>query len=255
MTMKYGYVFTYDGRKINSEFRFAKKYFDFIELTIKVRKNVSDIFGSKNYLNSVKVLGHLDWNINLSESNPEEIKKACYYASLLKKLGAKKITIHPSSNIKLDISTVIKNNINSLTSIMNYCKKNKIELLVENTTTVPFNKAKIIKKLLDEIPGLSLTLDVGHVIKTSKRELDDFFKLINRVGHIHLHDVTNYRDHLFFRSHVKLKKIIGKIKKHGYDKTISFECFSIYKNGKIIETSGIERRLLLLDHLNFLRSG
>jgi endonuclease IV len=140
--MEYGYVFTYDGRKINSEVKFVKKYFDFIELTIKVRKNASDIFKSKNYFNSIKVLGHLDWEINFSESDPKEIKKACYYVSLLKKLGVRKITIHPSSNTKLDISTVIKNNIDSLNSIMNYCKKNKIKLLVENTTTVPFNKAK-----------------------------------------------------------------------------------------------------------------
>jgi len=251
--MEYGYVFTYDGKKIRSELQFAKKYFNFIELTIKLRKNPSDVLKSKIYLTSIKILGHLDWSIDLSEFDPDEIRKSYNYLLLFKKLGIKKVTIHPSPTMKLDTKKVIENNLRSLSKITDYCLRNGINLMIENTTSIPFNKAGIIKKFLDEIPTLSLTLDVGHALRSSKSELGKFLKMVKKIGHIHLHDVFSKEDHLFFRDHKKLKRIVDKIKENGYDKTISFECFGMYRDGKIIEVTGNKRRLLLISHLKVLR--
>ena len=251
--MEYGYLCTYDGRKIHSEIQFVKKYFDFIELTIKLRKNLSDVLKSKIYLTSIKILGHLDWNINLSEFDPNEIRKSYNYILLFKKLGIKKVTIHPSPNMKLDAKKVIENNLRSLNKIVECCLKNGINLMIENTVSSPFNKASIIKKLLDKISNLSLTLDVGHALKTSKRELWNFLEMKEKIEHIHLHDVFNKEDHLFFRDYNRLGRIMDKIKKTGYDKTISFECFGMYRDGKIIEVTGNKRRLLLISHLKVLR--
>jgi len=247
--MEYGYVFTYDGKKIRSELQFAKKYFNFIELTIKLRKNPSDVLKSKIYLTSIKILGHLDWSIDLSEFDPDEIRKSYNYLLLFKKLGIKKVTIHPSPNTKLDAKKVIENNLRSLNKITEYCLENEINLMIENTVSPPFNRASTIKKFLDKIPSLSLTLDVGHVLKTSKNELGKFLKIVEKIEHIHLHDAFNKEDHLFFRDHNRLRRIIDKIRKSGYDKTISFECFGIYKDGRVSEVIGNKRRLLLITHL------
>lgn len=253
--MKYGYVFTYEGRKMYSEIEFAKNYFDFLEITIKNEKKISNILRLKNILGSFKILGHLDWRINLSEAEHKEIKKACSYALLFKKIGAKKITIHPSSNEKLDINKVRENNLLALSKIADFCRQNKMQLLIENITTDPFNRASEIEKLLTKIPYLGITLDIGHAYKVSKLEVDRFLMLKNKVGHIHLHDVVDNSDHLFFQEELKLKKILEKIKNSGYDRTISLECFNIFKSDKVLELNEEERRSMLVNNLGVVKSG
>jgi sugar phosphate isomerase/epimerase len=247
--MKYGYVFTYDEKKIFSEISFCKKHFDFLELTLKLEGLDSLNSRAKTFLKSFNIVGHLDWSINLSEYNGREISKAIKLISLFKEIGTEKVTIHPSYNEVLDVKEIIENDIKSLNKISNFCKRKGLQLMLENTTYNPFNKSSVIKEILNEVPYLTLTLDIGHVLKTSRVELKDFLKLGEKINHIHIHDVFNSIDHLFFSHKLKLKKIIKKVKNIGYDGTISFECFSVVRSKKIINLEDDERRNELLNHL------
>jgi len=252
--MKYGYVFTYDERKIFSEINFCKKHFDFLELTLRLEKLDSLNSRAKTVLKSFNIVGHLDWNINLSEYNEIEISRATKLISLFKEIGAEKVTIHPSYSEILDSKEIIENNIKSLNKISNFCKRKKLQLMLENTTHNLFCKSETIKEILNEVPNLSLTLDIGHVLKTSRGELKDFLKLREKINHIHIHDVFNSIDHLFFSHKSKLEKIIKKVKNIGYDGTISFECFSVVRSKKIINLEDDERRNKLLNHVLVVKS-
>ncbi len=88
-------------------------------------------------------------------------------------------------------------------------------------------------RLVDEIPNLGITLDIGHANKTSKIELSRFLKEFkSKIKHIHLHDNINKFGHLFFKNRAKLK-ILAKIISINYNETITLETFAILKNKQI----------------------
>lgn len=228
-----------------SEIDFAKKYFDFIEITLKLdlsEYNTRYVSKLKSVLKNLEVLGHIHWEIDLSKKDSKEIKKVYKSIKILKKLGARKITIHPSINLVY------------LSEIIEFCMKNKIQLLVENSTKNPFNLASNIKKIVTNLPSLAITLDTGHAWRTSKFELNKFLKLKDKVKHIHLHDSVNNFDHLFFGNKTKLKRFIQKIKNTDYNKTITLEMFSVFKNKKSISVDGEERRNLLMKQLKIIKN-
>lgn len=81
-----------------SEIEFAKKYFDFMEITIqpKLLENIDGILSEvKTALCGFAVLGHVHWEIVELELIKKNIK-------VLKNLGARKITIHPFQNLSLE---------------------------------------------------------------------------------------------------------------------------------------------------------
>lgn len=222
-----------------SEIDFAKKYFDFIEITLK--KDLSEykpkyITRLSATLKDFEVLGHLHWELNLSKEIYKHIR-------IFKELGAKKITIH-----------LKQNNLSVLIKIVNFCRKNRLQLLVENSGGSFFGRTSDFKKLLNNIPCLGITLDIGHASLVSKLEINGFLKLKNRIKHIHLHNVSKRFDHLPFRNKAELKQLINKIKDTGYDETITLEIFYILKNNKYIPIDGKKRRRLLLKQLELIKN-
>ncbi|MFQ5532102.1 MAG: hypothetical protein ACE5ES_05805, partial [Candidatus Nanoarchaeia archaeon] len=104
-----------------------------------------------------------------------------------------------------------------------------------------------------QLKSSKITFDTGHSAKVSKLEFSKFLKLKNKIGHIHLHNCINGFDHLDFKDKSKLKKVVNKIKKSGYNKTITLEIFTTLKNEKQIPLDYKERRIILFEHLEELK--
>lgn len=242
ITMKYGFMPSFEIDLL-SEIESAKKYFDFIEVTLKLglsEYTSQYISKLKHALNNFEALGHIHWEIDPSK----ELNKIYKNIRIFKKLGVKKITIHPHPNIK-----------NILSEINDFCNKNKLQLFIENTSSEPFNKATNLTKLVKDIPNLEITLDVGHANKTSRKELNNFLKKFKaKIKHVHLHDTIDKFDHLFFKNRNKLKRTITKINSINYNGTITLEMFSVLQNKKSISVDGAERRNLLINQLKTIKN-
>ncbi len=70
-----------------------------------------------------------------------------------------------------------------------------LELCIENTGNfhIPFVR-KALNKIMD-LPGFRLTWDAGHDAKAEFQETPLFMRLIDRIGHMHLHDYNGKSDH------------------------------------------------------------
>lgn len=228
--MKYGYMAGFRA-ELESEIKFAKKHFDFVEITLKPKSldfPLQHFSALKNSLKNFEVIGHIHWEIKDFEKIYKNIK-------VLKKLGVKKITIHPFLDEEQTRKENIQNNIFFLSKINEFCLRNRIELLIENITNSPFNKASNLAKLIDNIPNVGMTLDIGHANKTSKSELSKFLKNFkSKIKHIHIHDNIGKFDHLFFNDPNRLKRIFTKIKSINYNGTILLETFAVIKNNQYV---------------------
>lgn len=235
--MKFGYMLGFRTDLI-SEIEFAKKYFDFTEITIQpeLLKNIDDVFYEfKKATDGVEVLGHIHWKIINFENIAKNIE-------ILKGLGAKKITIHPFQNLNVEENAEIFNKINIL------LQKSEIDLLIENISSPPYSSSDTILELLQKVPNVNITLDVGHANRIF--ELDKFIdKFKTKIGHIHLHDNIGNSDHLFYDDENRLNKILSKIKAFGYNGTVLLETFSIMRDGKNISQEFPEIKKLHIKQL------
>jgi sugar phosphate isomerase/epimerase len=238
--MKYGYMSGFRADLL-SEIKFAKEHFDFVEITLKPQllgQSPQYFLKLKTSLKTLEVVGHVHWEI-------KELEKIYKNIKILKKLGAKKITIHPFSNNRQSLKQNVQNNIILLSQINDFCRKNKLQLLIENISSGPFNRAYNLAKILDEVPNLGIVLDIGHANRVSKMELNRFLKEFkSKIKHIHLHDNVGESDHLFFRNRAKLKKILTKIISVNYNGTITLETFAVLKNKQYLslQFSGIKKQ-------------
>lgn len=251
--MRFGYMPGFETNLI-SEINFAKEGFDFIEITLKLSlKEYTDkyIETIKNALNNFEVLGHIHWEIDLSKGNEREIEKVFQMIEIYKKIGTKKITIHPSYGNGKNISKIKKNNLQSLLKINDFCRKNRIELLIENSATGPFSKASIMKELVVQIPNSAITLDIGHANRNS--ELDNFLELSSLIGHVHLHDNIQEKDHLPFTNRNKLYSCLENLEKLNYNDTITLEIFYSIKNSEYTPLGLTEKRKLLINQVKLVR--
>jgi len=218
--MKFGYM---SGSRADliSEIVFAKKHFDFTEITIQpeLLKTFDNIFYDlKRTTENFEVLGHIHWEITDFDNIVKNIE-------ILKNLECKKITMHPFKNLNIKENARIFNKIND------FLRKNEMRLLIENVSSSPYNLPDNILKLLEKIPNANITLDVGHANKIF--ELDKFIdNLKEKIGHIHMHDNIGDADHLFYENQNRINQIISRIKSFGYDGTVLLETFSIMINGK-----------------------
>jgi sugar phosphate isomerase/epimerase len=238
--MKFGYMSGFRADLV-SEIEFAKKYFDFTEITIQpvLLQLIDDIFPDlKKSLAGFEVVGHVHWEILAQD---EIIKNI----AVLKDLGARKVTIHPFQNLS------VEENIKIFTAIDIFMQKNEMQLLIENVSSTPFNLATDIEKLVKKIPNAKITLDIGHA--NINNELDKFIaNFKSRIGHIHLHDNVGKADHLFFSDRNKLEAVIATIKTLGYDDTILLETFSIMQDDKNASQEFAEIKELHLGQLKMI---
>ncbi|MCC7552202.1 sugar phosphate isomerase/epimerase [Candidatus Micrarchaeota archaeon] len=251
--MKFGFMPHFE-ENLFSEIEFAKQNFDFFELTLQTDLTVytpDHISKIKKVLNGFEILGHLHWEIDLSQ---EELDDLVYKSvNIFGKIGIKKLTVHPSINKTLSTEKLRKNNIKNLTKISILCKENNIVCCIENISEAPFNRASEIEYLINKIPNSNITFDVGHALRISEEEFNRFLKLGNRIKHIHLHNVIEDKDHLFFYEQHNLLNRLDKLKNALDLDTITLEMFANIKNNQFhYKISSGKRHNLLLKQLRYL---
>jgi len=246
--MQYGYMSGF-REDLETEILFAKEHFDFTEVMLKPElfEHTTEYFSKlKNALKTFEVLGHIHWEI-------KELENIYKNMELFQRLGAKKITIHPVSYENKSLQENIQNNAIRLMKINDFCSKNNTQLLIENISTPPFDKASNLAKLADEIPNVGITLDVGHANKVSKTELNNFLKKCeSKIKHIHLHDNVGKFDHLFFANQTKLKETLAKISSIGYDGTVTMETFAVLEKNRYVSLDFSEIKKLHVKQLGAL---
>lgn len=255
--LNFGYMPSFNTDLI-SEIKFAKRYFDFIEITLEhdLTKYSNDYLKRlKKNLTNFEILGHIHWELELTNRN--DLKKIIKNIRIYKFLGAKKITIHPSAGTGGNQQQAKVKNFKALKYISNLCKKNKIQLLIENSANPPFNLAKGFKYLLTKNLFLLMTLDVGHANSVSEKELDSYLNLFSpKIKHIHLHYNCGKFDHLLFPKKQKkwLIYILEKLIKLDSKLTVTLEMFAVLKNNKIQKIDGKVRQKFILKQLEFIKN-
>lgn len=230
--MQFGYMPSFYAELLR-ETEFAVDNFDYIEITLKEELELYSpacISKIKDSIKNLPLMGHIHWNLDFSGGDPAETGKALKSVEIFRELGAEKITVHPSHgknrNDESAFPVVMKNNIDALNKINDFCRNLNIQLLLENKIHPPFNRAEDFLYMTGEIPGIKITLDTGHAELTSPYEPANFLKLLGpAVGHIHLHDISHGFDHLFFREPSKLNNRLQKFRDFGYDGTVTLEMF------------------------------
>jgi len=254
--LNFGYMPSFNTDLI-SEIKFAKKYFDFIEITLEydLTKYSNDYLKRlKESLTNFEILGHIHWELDLTIR--KDLKKIIENIRIYKFLGSKKITVHPFIGTIMNRKQAEIKNFKALKYISNLCKKDKIQLLIENSLNPLFNPAKGFKYLLTKNLSLLMTLDIGHAKGVSERELDSYLNLFSpKIKHIHLHYNCGKSDHLLFPKKQKkwLIDILEKLSKLNTKLTITLEMFAILKKQKLFPIDGKLRQNLLLNQLRFIK--
>ncbi len=238
-----------------SEIGFAKKHFDFIEITLKkdLEKYSKELLKKiKNKLGKFESLGHIHWELDLM--NPRDFKKILKNIRIYNFLGAKKITIHPSTNEKLTEKEIKARNYKSIKEISVFCGEKNTQLLIENVTFPPFNNVRGLKYLLEKVPSLGMTLDIGHANGITGDDWTTYLKALSKeIKHIHLHFSYKENDHLPFFDAQVLYKILNQLKKLKRELTVTLEIFRTVKGRKYIPIDGQSRREILLKQLQIIR--
>ncbi len=240
--MKFGYMLG-SREDLFFEADFAKKHFDFMEITIQpeLLKKTDTFFNRlEKAVYGFEIVGHIHWKI----TDFNDIKKNI---EILKSLGCKKATIHPFEELTIEENAKILNRADL------FFQEKGIELLIENVSKEPYNLSKTIIELTEKIPGANITLDIGHANRAF--ELDNFIdKLGKKVKHIHLHYNVGDFDHAFYENQDDLSRILSKIESFGYNDTILMETFSIIREGQNLSQEFPEIKKLHLDQLKKIKT-
>lgn len=158
---------------------------------------------------------------------------------LLKKIGAKKVTVHsPKQNIaNFELSK--KYHTQWVGEVLSECERIGIQLMMENTSSwyLDENHNELFYSMLKKYPKMKLHIDVGHTNMCPHG--NQVFNLIKRFKKriVHYHFADNYgrRDnHLALGlGNAPWTKIVKAVKKSGYDDTITCEVFRSGSEGEI----------------------
>lgn len=254
---KFGYV-PNSSADLVSEIKFAKKYFDFVEITLRYNLNGY----SKEYLrkikstvNSFEVLGHIHWEVDITKKESSE--KILANVGIFKFIGAKIITIHlpicSYSHLENSRMIVLK----TLESVSAYCQKNEIQLSVENNPKPPFDSTVEFGRLFAINKKILMTLDIGHAYRVFPKLFERFLgNFSNKIKHIHLHYNEGESDHLIFpeKEKKRLSHILKKISQLKQGTTITLEMFFAKEKQKIVPLDNKQRRELLLAQLKSIKT-
>jgi sugar phosphate isomerase/epimerase len=142
-------------------------------------------------------------------------------------LHIKKGTIHFWMDKRWAEPSLIKDKLDILKALVQYASSKDIMICIENLT----EQHDSFKDIMDTIPELRMTLDIGHAqLLTDENTSFDFIKhLSHKIAHVHVHDNlggTNVKDDLHLplgEGVVDYAKILTILKDKGYDSTITME--------------------------------
>jgi len=233
--MKIG-VMNSPHRKLLDEIKWiSENGFDFIDLEpYNPHKMNSESIKDALKSSGLEVIGHTDPYIpfifpikSIRKASLEEFKK---YIEVFSSLGVKLMNIHPSTDApRFSDEQKIKANIEFLKDLNKICQASNITLMIENLVD-PFDKPEVFERMISQVPGLKLHLDIGHTNINQKYNLaEEFFKKLGEhIVHLHLSDNKGWcDDHIPLGcGNIKWSKMVKIIRKYGYDGTITLEIFS-----------------------------
>jgi sugar phosphate isomerase/epimerase len=213
--------------------------FDFIDLTLEPEGAYSATLPIEKvkealHRTGLGIVGHTAYFLPIASAIPElrdaavgEIERDMH---VFAKLGAKKVNVHPYTDVPLHGSRWIREaNIDSLQRLLRTAKELGLKLMMENMAP-NFNSPRDLSMIFAAVPDLGLHLDVGHAnLETEHNftvELASLFS--DRLEHVHFSD--NNGGNLDLHLPLGVGKIdwswvVHILKRVGYDGTITLEVF------------------------------
>ncbi|MFP3946619.1 MAG: sugar phosphate isomerase/epimerase family protein [Archaeoglobaceae archaeon] len=226
--------------------------FDFIDLTIEPLKAYDfDVHSVKKALkdSDLDIIGHT--NPSLPFILPiESIREACLkefrkYIDIFVQLGADKVNIHPSYHAPFfSTRDKIEANIHFLEQVNHICESRGVTLMLENFVA-PFDSPEAFSRIVEEVAGLKVHLDVGHCNINQEENLTEaFFKEFNKdIVHLHFSDNNGKNDdHLPLGcGSIDWEQVVRTVKRYGFDGTITLEIFVPDRDYLLLSKSKLER--------------
>ena len=176
-------------------------------------------------------------------------KKAKSAIDIAYELGANPVVMHPGYTFWMDkIKGVAEESwnffIKDMRWLLSYAGKRGIVVALESIPMPFFFFYDLLefKRLREALPGLGMTLDVGHayVTKAAKKTndpqgaiIEDLRELgVGSVTHVHLHNNKGKRDeHLFPDGNIDIAGILRFLKEEGYTGKVIIESYEMERNG------------------------
>lgn len=147
--------------------------------------------------------------------------------SVAAELGARLLTVHLWMDPRFVKPEILSQKREALAEVCRFASGLGVVVSLENLS----EDAEDLRRALDEIPELSITLDVGHgqLLTGTNTSYEIIDKLIKRLGHVHLHDNHGgggVKDDLHLpigRGIIDFPSILGALVRGGYDGTMTLE--------------------------------
>jgi sugar phosphate isomerase/epimerase len=218
-----------------------KNRFDFLDLTLEpsaAHAKQIQVEPTRRALQDagLEIIGHTAYYLPWA-SPFETIRKAAltemgWTLEVFSQLGASKVSVHPDRSIPfaLNSKAILGKNMESLKQMGKMAKPLGIQILVENMDRF-FNTTEQIREMLGRMPDLGFHLDVGHAnLNVERNRTEEFLEAFrDRLAHVHVSDNFGKKEDLHLplgAGTIPWKKIISRLKKSGYDGTITLEVFS-----------------------------
>ena len=218
-----------------------EKGFGFLDLTLEPSEAHPRQVRVKQTRRALKeanldIIGHtayyLPWASPFETLRKAALKEMRSALEVFGELGACRVTVHPDKSIPFALGSkgVWEKNLEALEAIEAIAAPLGIKIMLENMDRT-FNTVDQIRDALARMPGLGFHLDVAHAnLNVEKNRTEEFLRNFrDRLVHVHLSDNFGKSDdlHLPLRAGtIPWPKIIGLLKKSGYDGTITLEVFS-----------------------------
>jgi len=197
----------------------------------------------------LKATAHFPFNVNftpLNDVNDGLVIYAKKFIKLMKKIGVKKIVIHPTVAARIKTPEARKILVKYFLKINAEAKKQKIELMLENLFpmywSISLSKAEDLEYVLKRVKGMKFCLDVGHANVVGKNHYKKLIsKLHKYLDHMHISDNAGKDEHLNIgQGNIDFKKVFAEIKKYKITPTMTLELVSNNKKQEISSLKAVE---------------
>jgi sugar phosphate isomerase/epimerase len=229
---------------------------DFVEIGIEGPEGMPDILMNKAEAikKSLKkkgmfALGHTVWYNDLGAPY-EPVRRAWFseskrFIDAASQVGMSRISFHSHSSgmfmqQRESKKRVFENFITNIRELVEYGKKKKIIVMLENANMVgEIYDIDDFGYIVSRVPELKVHVDVGHAfIHGGVKNVEAYLRRFSdKLEHLHFHDNHGeFDEHLSIgEGNINYKRVVGVLKKIVYDKTITFEVFN--KNRNLVKVS------------------
>ncbi len=213
---------------------------DYVEITVEwpnswvdnILDNVSELFELANSYNSFYLV-HSPWYLEIGHPYDDvrrgALREAFKVIDIAAKLESAYVTFHPFTPGWLAAlrEKAREFNVAGFRELVAYSKEKGVQILVENVDHGAFRSPSDIRYLVDSVPGLLVTLDIGHTFLNGG--VDKLRSYINKLGseimHLHAHDNDLNRDlHLpIGAGRIPWNEVVEEIRSWGYKGTVTLE--------------------------------